>query len=386
MNYRECVTGILDYTEYDRMPVIVMGFWSQTIWKWQAEGYLTDDDVRLFFAGNDQSILMKLGFDFNWEYTFVRPNTRLLPAFEEETLECFPDGSRSVLNQDGVTTLAVEGAVSIPVEIDHLLKDRRSWEKFYLPRLQFNEQRIQSAAVSVGDKKVNFGDGGREYLVEHGGSDEIYHVLHCGSLIGFIRNMTGVEGLAYIYADDKSLFEEIIDTVGTLAYKCAESILSQGARFYMAHFWEDICFKNGPLVIPEVFSKIVGPQYYRITALLRQYGINIVAVDCDGLIDALIPTWLDNGVNTMFPIEVGTWHASIADWRGKYGKTLRGVGGMNKNTFAMDKTAIDHEIERLKPLVDLGGYIPMPDHHIAPDAKWENVAYYCERMHTVFDR
>jgi uroporphyrinogen decarboxylase len=37
-----------------------------------------------------------------------------------------------------------------------------------------------------------------------------------------------------------------------------------------------------------------------------------------------------------------------------------------------------------KPLVELGGYIPCPDHRIPPDAEWELVQYYCERMRRVF--
>ena len=98
------------------------------------------------------------------------------------------------------------------------------------------------------------------------------------------------------------------------------------------------------------------------------------------MIDSLIPIWLENGVNTMFPIEVGTWNASIAPWREKYGKQLRGVGGMNKTIFARDREAVDQEIERLKPLMALGGYIPCTDHRIAPDAKFELVQYYCEKM------
>ena len=103
-------------------------------------------------------------------------------------------------------------------------------------------------------------------------------------------------------------------------------------------------------------------------------------MDCDGCIDKLVPIWFENGVNTMFPIEVGTWNASIAPWRAQYGKGLRGVGGMNKTVFARDYQAIDEEIERLKPLIELGGYIPCPDHRIAPDAKFENVQYYCEQL------
>ncbi len=38
---------------------------------------------------------------------------------------------------------------------------------------------------------------------------------------------------------------------------------------------------------------------------------------------------------------------------------------------------------RLRPLIDLGGYIPCPDHRIAPDAHWDNVRYYCDRMHAL---
>ncbi len=57
---------------------------------------------------------------------------------------------------------------------------------------------------------------------------------------------------------------------------------------------------------------------------------------------------------------------------------------MDKRVFAHDRAAIDVEIERLRTLVALGGYIPCPDHRIAPDADWDNVRYYCDRMRQVF--
>ena len=151
-----------------------------------------------------------------------------------------------------------------------------------------------------------------------------------------------------------------------------------------AHLWEDICFRSGPLINPKVFRGKVGPHYKRITDVLKSYGITIVSLDCDGKIDKLVPIWLENDVNTMFPIEVGVWNASIAPWREQYGRELRGVGGMDKRVFAHDYAAIEAEIERLKPLVELGGYIPCPDHRIAPDAKWENVQSYCDEMRKTF--
>jgi len=208
--------------------------------------------------------------------------------------------------------------------------------------------------------------------------------LHCGSLYGVIRNWLGLVGSAYLLVDDEPLFDEIIDTVGELCYRCAKTALEAGARFDFAHFWEDISFKSGPLVNPVVFREKAGPHYRRITGLVRSSGIDIVSLDSDGRIDELVPVWFDNGVNTMFPIEVGTWHASIAPWRERYGKGLLGVGGVDKRVFAYDHAAIDDEVERLRPLVELGGYLPCPDHRIAPDAKWKNVQYYCQRMRETF--
>jgi uroporphyrinogen decarboxylase len=86
----------------------------------------------------------------------------------------------------------------------------------------------------------------------------------------------------------------------------------------------------------------------------------------------------------MFPIEVGTWRADIKPWRAQFGKALRGVGGMDKTVLARDRAAVDAEVERLKPLVELGGFIPCPDHHLPPDAKFDLVRHYCERMRARF--
>jgi uroporphyrinogen decarboxylase len=384
MNNRERAMAILHYEDYDRMPVVHFGYWPETLHKWAGEGHLTEEQAKRWGDGNtiDAEIAEKLGFDFGW-YNCLHPETRLLPAFEEKVVEKLPDGGRAVLTGEGVVILRKPGATSIPTEIDHLLKDRASWEEHYLPRLQYSEERVAHTLLNVGGGEVTIvGRGGGDYLRE--GQWECPYGLECGSLYGVIRNWWGLVGLSYLQADDPVLFDEVIDTVGELCYRVTERTLEVADTFDFGHFWEDISFKNGPLVNPELFAEKVGPHYRRITDLLREHGIDLVSLDSDGNIDKLLPVWLENGVNTMFPIEVGTWHASIGPWRAKYGKELRGVGGMDKKVFAYDYAAIDAEIERLKPLVDLGGYIPCPDHRIAPDAEWANVQYYCERMREAF--
>ena len=369
MTFRENVLAILHYEKYDHFPVVSFGYWNETLEKWAAEGHITkeESDGYARMGDNspaDNSVMKKLGFDFNWNSCPGTAN-QLFPSFEKQVLEKKPDGSRIVRDEQGLIVLEKPGVVSIPAEIGTSLMDRKSWEELYLPKLQWDEKRVDTeyfkTLASVEGREIPIG-------------------LHCGSLIGYMRNLLGVEQLSYLYADDEELYVEIIDTIAGLAYRCAERVLETGAKFDYAHFWEDICFKNGPLVSPYVFEDYVAPHYKKITELLKKNGIDIVSVDCDGWIDRLVPIWLQNGVNTMFPIEVGTWNASIAPWREQYGKELRGVGGMNKTVFAYDYQAIDAEIERLKPLIELGGYIPCPDHRIAPDAKFENVQYYCDKM------
>jgi uroporphyrinogen decarboxylase len=383
LNNRERTLAILNYQDYDRLPLVHFGFWDETLLKWAVEGHITAAEARDWEDGNavDVAISRKLGFDYDWANTF-KPATRLLPPIEERVIEVLPDGARKVLDENGAIVIEKDGATGIPTELDHMLKGRKEWEEFFLPRLQFSQERVTGASVRTPEGEIPFEADGLEYLRR--GEWEKPYGLNCGSLYGVIRNWLGLVGSAYLQVDDPALFDEMIDTVGELCYRCAERALATGARFDFAHWWEDICFRSGPLINPCVFREKVGPHYRRISDLLHRHGIDLISLDCDGKIDALVPIWLENGVNIMFPIEVGVWNASIAPWREAYGPELRGVGGMDKRVFAQDYAAIDAEIERLKPLVDLGGYIPCPDHRIAPDGKWENVQYYCGRMREVF--
>lgn len=383
MTHRERVKAILHYQPYDRLPIVHFGFWRETLRIWAAEGHVSAEEAESWGDGNpaDASISRKLGFDGNWSRCFS-PQHHLKPLFERKVIREFPDGSLHRMNVDGVVQLVVPGAISIQSEIDHTLKDRASWEEHYKHRLSWNESRVTDSRVLCGMEWKNWKEGGLDYLRQ--GQWDSPVGLACGSMYGNFRNIIGVEGSSYLYMDDEVLYDEILDAYCDLIYRNIEYVLKAGARFDFAHYWEDICFKNGPLVAPAVFAEKVGPHYRRVSDLLNKYGIDIISLDCDGCIDALVPIWLENGVNTMFPIEVGTWNASIKPWREKYGRDIRGVGGMNKVVFGYDRAAIDAEVERLRPLVELGGFIPCPDHRIAPEAKWDLVRYYCDQMHKVF--
>ena len=371
MNNRQNMHAIMHYEKYDHMPVVCFGFWRETLEKWAEEGHITHEQAKGWGDNNDidYAINRLLGFDYNWGGG-ISCNNFLSPAFKNEVLRTLPDGSEVRRESSGLIVRTKPGVVSIPAHEGTTLTDREAWEELYVPKLTFRPDRVNAAQIKA--------------AYDHLAGIDAPVYLFLGSLYGNIRSMVGLEELSYLAADDEDLYCEIIDTVGSLCYECTKEVLKLGLKFDYGHFWEDICFKTGPLLRPSIFRQLVGPWYKKITALCRENGFDIVSVDCDGKIDELLPIWLENGVNTMFPIEVGTWEASIAPWREKYGRGVRGVGGMDKRVFAKDRAAIDAEIERLKPLIDLGGYIPCPDHRIPPDAKWDNVRYYCDRFRQEF--
>ena len=376
MNNRERILAILNKRPADRMVATHFGLWGETAQKFLAEKRFTLDEVGGEFPHNNsaaQHLLMtKLGFDFGWE-PFLPVNFFLTPPFERKVLEECADGMRLVRNAYGAVELECAEAGSIPAEVDHLLKDRTSYEEHYRHRLTF-------------DEATRFPMEQYRQLLHNPvfGGDDNPRRLFAGSLFGRLRNAMGVEGVSLLYYDDEGLFREIIDTIGELTFRCVETQLRIGreenVKFDYAHFWEDICFKNGPLVVPDIFAEYVGPHYRKITALLHENGVDLVSLDCDGCIESLAPVWLKNGVNVMFPIELGTWNGNYGRLRELCGEYIRGVGGMNKFVFASDYTVVDREIERLKPYVEMGGFIPCPDHRIPPDAKWENIQYYCDKI------
>ncbi len=374
MNHRERVRAILHYQDVDRVPLVSFGYWTETLDKWAEQGHIRKEDAQSYVTEKDNGpgdrrIMDALGFDFNWGGV-IGGKVGLFPPFEEIVLSTEADGSQIYRDNMGHIQRRKPGIISIPAEVGTLLTDRVAWETEYLPRLRDSVDRVNGEKL-----KAQAAWNAKQGLPT---------AVYCGSLFGSIRDMLGVLGLSYMMADDEELFKEIVDTCANLAYAVVERTLSVGILFDYAHFWEDICYKNGPLVSPDALRELVGHHYNRITSLLLAHGIDIVSLDCDGKIDRLIPVWLENGVNTMFPIEVGTWNASIAPWRAMYGQALRGVGGIDKRVFAWDKAAVDAEIERLKPLVDLGGFIPCPDHRIAPDAKYALVGYFCEKYRKAF--
>lgn len=369
MTTRERCMNILHYKSADRMPAVHFGYWTELLLEWAEQGHFSKEFA--LEAAYDSSPAQReldkmLGWDCNW-YNNVFTNQRLYPLFEEKVLETYPDGSQRRLSGLGVIEKVKPGITSIPSEDDYLLKDRDAFEELFKSRMEYFEGRVDVKSITEQFNEKSKGD--------------IPVGLYLGSVLGEIRDITTVQGMSYLmYDEDEELFADIVDTYAEMQYRCAEEALKSGLKFDFAHYWEDICFKNGPLLSPAMFDELCAKHYKKRNDLCHKYGIDIISLDCDGVTESLIPTWLENGVNVLFPIEIGTWGDQFEAARKKYGEQILGVGGMDKTTFRRDKAAVDKEIERIKRLAGMGGFIPCPDHRIMPGSKFELVEYYINEI------
>lgn len=369
MNNRERALNILHYQPADRLPAVHFGYWPELLMEWAEQGKIPKDmPIGMGYGDscpNDLELDKIIGWDFCWQ-NCVGPDKSLHPYFEHKILETLPDGSMRVQNPLGIIERVKPGVHSIPSEDDYLLKDREAFETLYRPKIQYFPERVNTEYFKhfnefrMKDRPVG---------------------LSLGSVMGDIRSMTSVMGMSYLmYDEDEDLFADIVDTYADMQYECTKAVLETGAQFDFGHYWEDICFKNGPLLSPTVFHELCAKHYKKRNALCHEYGIDIISLDCDGVVEELIPTWLESGVNVLFPIEVGVWGDQFGPARKKYGDRILGVGGMDKLAFMKDKAAVDAELERLKPLVAMGGFIPCPDHRLMPGSKFELVQYYAEEV------
>jgi hypothetical protein len=124
MNDRERFSSIMHYRPVDRCPIRDFGFWEETLLVWKQYGLpqsvpeqISTDD----FFGMDGARLCGGIVD-------------LWPFFEEEILEDKGD-TEIVRDRDGVVLERGKIMGAIPRHLDHLLKDRQSWEEHYKPRM-----------------------------------------------------------------------------------------------------------------------------------------------------------------------------------------------------------------------------------------------------------
>jgi hypothetical protein len=353
LTHRDRFRRQMHFQTIDRGVHWEFGYLQETVDRWHKEGLpaeITDGE-------GPGSIESYFGVDpVAWAPTSVG----LIPGFSGHTkiLE-EGDGKRIVESPDGtICEVQTEGEATIPHYIKMPISNRDDWKRF--------KERLDPATP---ERKCDWEKAGRELL-----RSDLPVSIGLGSFFGIPRNWIGFENLALMCYDDRELVEEIVETLADLYYDQLEKALRHIEPDY-ADGWEDICFRNGPMISPQMFREIVGPHLKRVCDLLRRHGCDVIWTDCDGDVKPLIPVWLDCGLNCMFPLEVQGGSDPLII-RKEYGKQILLRGGVNKHALAKTKKHILDELKHLEPLVSEGGFIPGVDHRTPQDVSYDNYKYY----------
>jgi hypothetical protein len=379
---RDRFDNCMHYRPVDHVPDIEFGYWDEVPGLWEEQGLPKGLNARRacdhYFpggAGNPRlAIFGGRGVDLYFgleQRTRLTVDFRMNPTFSQEP-RYVKDGYRYFYDVDRVLCRLPEAgdATTMPEHIEYSLKSRADWENIFKPRLDKDTPgRVPENLAELTDKLL--------------ARDENPYI-YAGSLFGHLRNFVGFEQICYMIYDDPDLVDEMIQHMADLSCAVLEKALPLvHGKITHAHYWEDICFNNGPMISPAWFREHLLPRYQQVNSLLHEYGVDIISVDCDGQVAPLVDAWLESGVNGMFPMEAKGGSDPVR-FREKWGRELVLFGGIDKTKIARGGDDLVRELERLAPVVEEGGFVPFCDHYVPADVTLENFRFYLKKKREIF--
>jgi len=361
VNNRERFLAAMAFEQTDRMCHAEWGFWDETYERWKSEGlpeYVTMPTFDYLSVGID--LFQYFGVI---KFGYILPSQYYMPKFNCEILE-ESDEYRLERNEKGVLLRIQKTNVSLPQFIDFPIKCRRDYE-------ELKERLSPQTAKRYPKNWDNIAKSMREQN----------HTLVCTHMDGFFaypRELMGLENFLTMLYDDAELIKQMIDDRVDFYIAVYEKAIKDTTPDF-AFIWEDMSYKNGPLLSPAMFKEFMLPAYKKLTSFLKDLGVKNIIVDSDGDVLKLIPLWLEGGVTGVLPFEVTAGMDVVKI--GEEFPTLQILGGINKHQIAKGKEAIDAELNRVLPyMAKRGGYCAALDHWVPPSISLENYSYFVERV------
>jgi uroporphyrinogen decarboxylase len=294
----------------------------------------------------------------------------LVPLFEEQVIE--ESGQYRVKRTEFGTVIKQfkDGQSALPQFLEFPVRDMRTFEDIKWRLDPATPERLGA-------------DWEQSAHVYHASEVPVY-VYVCGPF-GTARHLLGFENLMLAYYDAPELIHAIGEHWVTLHTALLERITAS-ATIDAIYFWEDMAYRNGPMIGPTLFKEFMSPYYKRVIDCARSLGIEVFEVDSDGNVAVLLPLFIEAGVNMFLPFEVQAG-MDIREIRGRYGNALVIEGGLDKRKLAFDFNAIREEVESKVPLLlQEGGYVPALDHAVPPDVPLENFEFFLKLVREIGEK
>jgi hypothetical protein len=284
--------------------------------------------------------------------------------------EVLEETDEYVISRDpmGRTMRLNKGVASIPLPLDYPVKSMDDWLKVKR-HYEFTETR--------------FGNDWERRAREH---LEAGRVVTVGIPGGFDepRQLMGEEAVCVAFYEQPELIHGILKTIGDTAFRVLDRV-SATVQVDMLSVHEDMAGKSGPLIGPRHVEEFVAPYYRRIWDMLQERGARLFDQDSDGNMNAVIPAFLDAGVNVMHPMEPAA-NMDIVKIRETYGTRLAFYGGIDKHVIRRSKQEIVAELEyKIPPIVPTGGCVFALDHRIPNGTPLENYRFYIRKAWEILE-
>lgn len=195
----------------------------------------------------------------------------------------------------------------------------------------------------------------------------------------FPRELFGIENHLFSFYDHPLLYHQICEDL--LKWQISQiDELNRYVRFELMTIAEDMSYNSGPMISQNLFNKFIAPYYKKLVPHIQKYGTKVF-VDTDGDVTDMIPWLLDCGVDGIFPLERQAG-VDVVHLREQF-PTLLMIGGFNKMCVLKGEDAIRAEMNRLRPVVEKGGYLPALDHQTPPGTKLEDYKTYIKCLRDI---
>jgi hypothetical protein len=183
--------------------------------------------------------------------------------------------------------------------------------------------------------------------------------------------------------DEPALVHAVLDLHGELSARMTERWL-QHTNVDAILLSEPIGGMNGPIIAPWTYKEFVLASYRPVLEVVRRYGVQILILRTYANARILIPELLQFGFNCLWACECESGAMDYRQIRKEFGRELRLIGGIDLDALRFGKAAIQREIEeKVPPLLESGGYIPLADGRVRADVPLENYLYYRQLLEKV---
>lgn len=160
-----------------------------------------------------------------------------------------------------------------------------------------------------------------------------------------------------------------------------ETLRAVGSAADILYLADDYGIQTGPLISPELFRQVFKPRMARVIAFLRERSSAAIAFHSCGSVYALIPDFIDVGVQVLNPVQVASADMDTARLRREFGRHLVFWGAIDTQRVLPTGSPADVRAEVLRRTRDLApGYIGASVHNIQAEVPAENIVAMYEAL------